>query len=196
MARLCRPLARRCYRRSVAGSTGYARGRASGPECLSRPGRSGYGTNDPAGCRSAYATNRPRRQPGRGVGHPRPGPAGRLTRPRPPPLGQGLVPLGVHLGHVGPRVPEQHLGGLQPEHPPHLGGDRVPELVRVPVRPPARARRPPGGWRADAAVVYSAPGARFGAASAAAPCRLGVATSSSGRRRRLRRAAPPAPAAG
>ncbi|WP_261345033.1 hypothetical protein [Limnoglobus roseus] len=30
------------------------------------------------------------------------------------------VPLGLHLGHAGPGVAEEHLCGLQPEHLPHL----------------------------------------------------------------------------
>jgi hypothetical protein len=40
--------------------------------------------------------------------------------------------LGVDLGHVGPGVPEQNLGGLQPVLLPDPGGERVPKLIWMP----------------------------------------------------------------
>lgn len=35
------------------------------------------------------------------------------------------VPLRVDLGHIGPRMSEDHLGGLQAEFPPDLRADGV-----------------------------------------------------------------------
>ena len=84
-----------------------------------------------------------------------------ITPSRPPPRAPGQVPLGVHLGHVGPGVAEEHLGGLQAVAPPDLGREQVPELVRVPVRHPGLLAAP-----SDAPCVRRAggtpPGSRFG----------------------------------
>jgi hypothetical protein len=48
--------------------------------------------------------------------------------------GECGVLLGVYLGHVRSFVAEQDLGGLQSEALADFGGERVPQLVRVPVR--------------------------------------------------------------
>src|SRR5207302_3639399 len=63
---------------------------------------------------------------------PRPAPTGASPDLRGDGRGQVLVSLGVHLGHVGPTVPEQHLDRLQSVVLPDLRGVAVPELVRVP----------------------------------------------------------------
>ena len=55
-----------------------------------------------------------------------------LTDPRGDPGSQGLVPLGVDLGHVGAGMAEQYLGRFEPVLFPHLGRIAVPKLVRVP----------------------------------------------------------------
>ena len=47
---------------------------------------------------------------------------------------QRLVPLGIDLSHVRTRVAEHHLSGLQPFFLPHRRRERVPQLIRVPVR--------------------------------------------------------------
>src|SRR5262249_43821022 len=58
---------------------------------------------------------------------------------------QRQVPLGVDLRYVRAAVAEGDLGSLQAELPPQLGGEGVPQLVRVPVLDAGLpARRPDG----------------------------------------------------
>lgn len=45
----------------------------------------------------------------------------------------GHVRFGIHLGHIGSGVAENHLSRLQPVLPAHPCPVCVPELVRVPV---------------------------------------------------------------
>src|SRR4051794_25227402 len=67
--------------------------------------------------------------------------------------GEGVVALGVHLGHVGAGVTQEHLGGLQPELLARPGRHRVAELVRVPRGNARLLAGPPDGVLIGAGVV-------------------------------------------